>query len=1564
MEHFTLPTLNEVREGTPEENYDMLTELYRKADNALKEIQDQKLELDQQKRSAKTEKKTAVREKNEAVTAKTEAEAAQKTVADRNTILVAEKTTLIAQKKEAEQKQKLAEDKREAALVVTQQLNESISRLQVADAPERTIVCAGDMKGRQPIDKYFGPSSTSWTTWRKATENILELNAGDPERIKTRQIMGAMAEGPARDATAHIDPGLYQTSKEILDALGELFEPPHATEVAKCAFDGVSQRQNETILDYSNRMRSMFIKAYPAQNPETSDMLVRSFNKGLISDQVKEAILRNSAVTYREAIREAMKEAAIMHRSNLNSNKLFIQPATIEPHFSPVPKSRFVTMPGTFGPGNVNAIGGRRQRGRKRFASRRQRPSSENPVYCDFHKSDKHSGEDCRARKPRFARSKSRNLSSRRGGNFKARRGYSNKRSNSRRTPSRNRRGSRLNAISDERDWHNEVAEATEQNCFAVESVNAVCSKFAKSTLTCDAASWCMSLDSLDEEEKQSIKGTDNSLLHEKEVYYKSEEVSDEVKIPHLNREKLMDPRVKQIMHARTRDGETDTCWPKSLAPLAKKIKVCGVVYGTRIKPNLLREASINTEQFQIVDHSSIACRLLRIYTVKHDQTKICYLRNSAPVIEGTITQIASHSERLVSGYFSFKELVAHCSLRAIPFQMKVSRAILAEFKKNLIWNEGEPLMIAVTLVDNVQKYKDSKIRKNLIARCEEAMRIYTRLYTPKQHTSSFLWEGHKVKPISIFMYNRAAYLEYSHDEFLRTFLDSSTEKDSKTQAVPTEPVGPLQILIAKCMQRKDEDRTEHQLPAILESTGTEADGFKTCPTAGCLSRAFAQAVLSPPIDSPYEECRMWLSSHQYILDLIVRRGEKLTEQYINCWNKIKNNNEGGVEFINNVFRQEAKWLEQNWKKDYPRLLNAFINISHRNSKPYYDLLDGTPVVPAEKYIHQRMLRRTDPKGQTVPRSLQPFPEIMDHQSNGSGNQDSSVREEHKSPSTPGLHATGAETDVDQCGALHDNYVDGERSESTRGVRPGSLEEDQAGARGTLFKEQDLGRRRRGSGDTDGAHSSVNGEVGSHSTYSEDNFPSSRNSPSECSSRGPIGSSGEEAISFRDEVEGQADLLTEIERLTLIREAREFGTAELIDELYRQNKDGTLSIVPSLAKAKAAEISCRLAIEREHLVVSSRLLRLVERHWMSDEFRAHLHFIQLSMTRNVSELNSLLDHPYNPPEWDEVDEADGIGEQTLRQLERNNVDAVTEGMKALDPEAWEKEMADWKEYNKESPTVEIDGRYAHESEPGSCNAVYSMRDSMRALDPLAWDKEEEDWKPFNEDAEVERCSCSVNALFPLEESNQSLHAYELERLREEDPDRFKEIMNRKVTLILADTRQINQWQSGKTPLYIAEHSYQRVLNDFVAATHLRRENRHLKFKLNQAQGFRFMQTPALMQPRYPLFKKWRKSPKAKKDARNLKIKQQAIEEADKALKTGSKDPLMSQAQSPDPEEKAERDEPMKPVKSLDDKIDTFLQEIDDITTPLGPSQGAIQSIDEMEKDEDFLGLNVEMPEMG
>ena len=271
-------------------------------------------------------------------------------------------------------------------------LNRTLAaRIKAPKGDPKTTLTTDDRKNLSALkpDRYMGPTTESFTSWKKAFLNLADINKWSAA-ASIRMAYASMYKD-ARIATMHLDPDQFESLDDIMETFGKLFEPPATSEVARMEFDRIHQHLDETVLEYSNRIRAAFIRAYPKASVLTDAILQRNFIHGLASERVKAQTFRVLPQTFDAAIEAAMAESALLHSENMNTSsreKRFIIPAST---FSGTNDTTHTVITNTLG---AIGRGGRKLRSKTHFNKKNTGANK----YCMFHKVTTHDTAECRSK--------------------------------------------------------------------------------------------------------------------------------------------------------------------------------------------------------------------------------------------------------------------------------------------------------------------------------------------------------------------------------------------------------------------------------------------------------------------------------------------------------------------------------------------------------------------------------------------------------------------------------------------------------------------------------------------------------------------------------------------------------------------------------------------------------------------------------------------------------------------------------------------------------------------------------------------------------------------------------------------------------------------------------------------------------------------------------------------------------------------------------------------------------------------------------------------------------------
>ena len=161
-----------------------------------------------------------------------------------------------------------------------------------------------------------------WRTWRANAEIIIGMNGWSNARA--RQEIASSIEGKAKENTYHfpindalIPPGPGAGAAAVADAADYrllldtyqgVFLPASASDTMMVAFRAARQKEDEDIMSFHSRVRSLFTQAYPAvPNDELNNSrdCIHRFILGLADPQVKRDTWKAKPRTYQAALDEA-----------------------------------------------------------------------------------------------------------------------------------------------------------------------------------------------------------------------------------------------------------------------------------------------------------------------------------------------------------------------------------------------------------------------------------------------------------------------------------------------------------------------------------------------------------------------------------------------------------------------------------------------------------------------------------------------------------------------------------------------------------------------------------------------------------------------------------------------------------------------------------------------------------------------------------------------------------------------------------------------------------------------------------------------------------------------------------------------------------------------------------------------------------------------------------------------------------------------------------------------------------------------------------------------------------
>ena len=162
---------------------------------------------------------------------------------------------------------------------------------------------------------FSSGEGAEWLVWRANFLVIVSLNGWDDAQHLLRAKNEALSSitGIARQRIAHIAPGGdNETLANFLNRIQLVYLPAAASQTAKSEYDRCTQLPTETIEDYASRLRTIFMRAYPAQAADFDghEPLIRKFMLGMSNIVLKTHCFDHNPVTYAGALELAQNKAA------------------------------------------------------------------------------------------------------------------------------------------------------------------------------------------------------------------------------------------------------------------------------------------------------------------------------------------------------------------------------------------------------------------------------------------------------------------------------------------------------------------------------------------------------------------------------------------------------------------------------------------------------------------------------------------------------------------------------------------------------------------------------------------------------------------------------------------------------------------------------------------------------------------------------------------------------------------------------------------------------------------------------------------------------------------------------------------------------------------------------------------------------------------------------------------------------------------------------------------------------------------------------------------------------
>ena len=169
-------------------------------------------------------------------------------------------------------------------------------------------------RSRRP-ENFSSGDGAEWLIWRQNLEVILTLNEWNTPETRERaknETLASISGEAKRQISEMTSAGDQETVAVFLGRIQERFLPAAASQFAKSEYDGCSQLPGEKLIGWHGRLRTLFIRAYPAQAGDLNDndVVIRKFILGLSNSTIKTYVLDGAPVTFAAALERAQNKAA------------------------------------------------------------------------------------------------------------------------------------------------------------------------------------------------------------------------------------------------------------------------------------------------------------------------------------------------------------------------------------------------------------------------------------------------------------------------------------------------------------------------------------------------------------------------------------------------------------------------------------------------------------------------------------------------------------------------------------------------------------------------------------------------------------------------------------------------------------------------------------------------------------------------------------------------------------------------------------------------------------------------------------------------------------------------------------------------------------------------------------------------------------------------------------------------------------------------------------------------------------------------------------------------------
>lgn len=160
---------------------------------------------------------------------------------------------------------------------------------------------AGQRENRvAKIWPFSSVNAADWIRYRRRFLEVKTVNRWTDETAKSQLVISF--EGGAADATGHLQGIEDETFNEYLLRCDNAFLSTSDMVAAKHAFQTTIQAAKESGLLWHNRIRGLFIRGYPNEDPETSTFLINRYVMGTRHAYVREKLAEGDPLTLRDAL--------------------------------------------------------------------------------------------------------------------------------------------------------------------------------------------------------------------------------------------------------------------------------------------------------------------------------------------------------------------------------------------------------------------------------------------------------------------------------------------------------------------------------------------------------------------------------------------------------------------------------------------------------------------------------------------------------------------------------------------------------------------------------------------------------------------------------------------------------------------------------------------------------------------------------------------------------------------------------------------------------------------------------------------------------------------------------------------------------------------------------------------------------------------------------------------------------------------------------------------------------------------------------------------------------------